>query len=51
MTLVMTLLMKRSCKSINSSSEQKASSGSSIQNSSKWRRVRDFSARKVGPKQ
>ena len=30
---------------------QKATSGSTIQNSVRWRRVLDFSARKVGPKQ
>jgi hypothetical protein len=29
----------------------KAISGSTIQNSVRWRRVFDFSARKVGPKQ
>ena len=29
---------------------QKATSGSIIQNSVRWRRVLDFSARKVGPK-
>jgi hypothetical protein len=29
----------------------KAISGSTIQNSVKWRRVLDFSARNVGPKQ
>ncbi len=28
-----------------------ATSGSTIQNSVRWRRVFDFSARKVGPKQ
>ncbi len=34
-----------------SSSVAKATSGSTIQNSMRWRRVFDFSARKVGPKQ
>ena len=36
---------------ISSSNVQKAISGSSIQNSIRWRRVLDFSARNVGPKQ
>ncbi len=34
-----------------SSESAKATSGSTIQNSVRWRRVLDFSARKVGPKQ
>ena len=34
-----------------SSSSAKATSGSTIQNSMRCRRVFDFSARKVGPKQ
>ena len=33
------------------SNSRNATSGSTIQNSIRWRRVFDFSARKVGPKQ
>ena len=37
--------------SMSPSRSMKATSGSTIQNSVRWRRVLDFSARKVGPKQ
>ena len=43
-------LTRPSPSAIMSSSVAKAASGSSIQNSVRWRRVFDFSARKVGPK-
>ena len=41
----------RSPSTITSSRWAKATSGSTIQNSVRWRRVLLFSARKVGPKQ
>ena len=40
-----------SARSMSSSRSAKATSGSTIQNSVRWRRVLDFSARNVGPKQ
>ena len=40
-----------SASAIASSSRAYAISGSTIQNSVRWRRVFDFSARNVGPKQ
>ena len=40
-----------SISSMSPSRSMKATSGSTIQNSVRWRRVFDFSARKVGPKQ
>ncbi len=43
--------MKSSASSQRPSNSRKATSGSTIQNSVRWRRVLDFSARNVGPKQ
>ena len=43
-------VIKFSASSMRPESSQKATSGSIIQNSVRWRRVLDFSARKVGPK-
>ena len=50
-TRVTTETTRSSASSITSSSFAKATSGSTIQNSERWRRVFDFSARNVGPKQ
>ena len=41
--------MKRSWKAMFSSASTQAISGSTPQNSVRWRLVRDFSARKQGP--
>ncbi len=43
--------MKSSASSQRPSNSRNATSGSTIQNSVRCRRVFDFSARKVGPKQ
>ena len=40
-----------SMSTMSPSRSSQATSGSTIQNSVRWRRVLDFSARKVGPKQ
>ena len=46
----MQYLMKSSSSSISPARSRKATSGSTIQNSAKWRGVLEFSARNVGPK-
>ena len=43
-------LRNASARSMLSVSSKKAISGSTIQNSARWREVFEFSARKVGPK-
>ena len=45
-----TCLRNSSARSARQSSSQKATSGSTIQNSARWREVLEFSERKVGPK-